>query len=79
MSSRGKTKVNENSPIDLYPKKNKDPFYYKVIDGKTYWYRYYTYKENVKGEIRVLRQCGYKIKTEYIGDGRYIIWLWRVS
>jgi len=73
--SRGKTKVNETSPINFYPPKNRDPFYYKTINGERYYYRYTTYgKEEVVREIKHLKKRGYKIRVEWVEDERYIIW-----
>ncbi len=75
MSSRGKTKAQENSRIDLYPPKNKDPFYYKVINGKQYSYRYMDYgKDYVASKAKYLIKRGYAIRIEYLGNGGYIIW-----
>ena len=62
-------KVIRNEP------KNKDPFYYKMIDGKQYSYRYYdSGKEYVVSQVRFLRKRGYEIRLEWLEDEHYIIW-----
>jgi hypothetical protein len=75
MASRGKTKAQEDSLIELYPKKNNDPFHYKTINGTRYWYRYYDYgKEYIVRIFKSLRKRGYKVRLEYVSPEQYIIW-----